>query len=57
MESSLRITTTSSASFDPPIEAQRAAFKKYLIEKYCDQTASAQIVTEFFAILPELRDA
>ena len=62
MESNPLITVSSSTiptshPFNPPIEAQRAAFKAYLIQKYCEERADEQIVAAAFELFPELAEA
>ena len=62
MESNPLITVSSSTiptshPFNPPIEAQRAAFKSYIITEYCEGRAPAEIVDAAFEALPELRSA
>ena len=61
MESNPLITASSSIvssfSYKPPIEAQRAAFKAYLIQKYCEERADEQIVAAAFELFPELAEA
>lgn len=62
MESNPLITASSSTivgslSYRPPIDAQRAAFKAYLIQKYCEDRADEPIVAAAFELFPELAEA
>jgi len=43
--------------FQAADRAQRAAFKAYLIQKYCEERADEQIVAAAFELFPELAEA
>jgi|KBSMisStandDraft_5_1062788.scaffolds.fasta_scaffold2584875_1 hypothetical protein len=63
LEFTLRIESASSALLISPLfapsslDARRAVFKSYLIQRYCAEDTDAEIVSEVFELLPELRGA